>query len=61
MGALKKLTKQGDTESYIRMLQRAYEFSENIFGDDMDVMQEYLKEGNAFLEPTEGKLKIIPR
>ncbi|MBL0340745.1 MAG: Fic family protein [Bacteroidetes bacterium] len=61
MGALKKLTKQGDAESYIKMLQRVYEFSENIFGDDMDEMQEYLKQCNAFLEHTEAKLKIIPR
>jgi Fic family protein len=60
MGALKKLTRQGDTDPYIRMLQRAQEFSENIFGEDMNKMQEYLKQCNAFLEHTEAKLKIIP-
>ncbi len=61
MGALKKLTRQGNTGPYIRMLQRAHEFSENIFGEGMNEMQNYLKQCNAFLEPTEGKLKIIPR
>jgi Fic family protein len=35
MGALKKLTKQGDCESYIMMLQRAHEFSENIYDENI--------------------------
>ena len=61
MGALKKLTKQGDADSYIRMLNKAHEFSENVFGDDMDEMQEYLTQSNAFAEPTDEKLKIINR
>jgi Fic family protein len=61
MGTLKKLTRQSDTAPYIRMLQRAHEFSENIFGEDMNEMEEYLKHSNAFLEPAEAKLKIIPR
>lgn len=61
MGALKRLTKQGDTGPYIRMLQRAHEFSENIFGDDMEAMQDYLKQCNAFSEHTEATLKMIPR
>ena len=61
MGALRKLTRQGDTDSYIRMLQRAHEFSANIFGDDIDEMQEYIKRSNAFLEHTEAKLNIIGR
>jgi Fic family protein len=61
MGALRRLTRQGDSDPYIRMLQRAHEFSENIFGDDMNEMQEYLKQCNAFLEHTEAHLKIIPR
>ena len=60
MGALKKLTKQSDTSSYIRMLHRAHEFSENIYGEDIDEMQAYLVQCNAFMEHNEGKLKIIP-
>jgi Fic family protein len=61
MGAVRRLTRQGDSDPYIRMLQRSHEFSENIFGDDMNEMQEYLKQCNAFLEHTEARLKIIPR
>jgi Fic family protein len=60
MGALRKLTRHGDTETYIRMLQRAQEFSHHIYGDDMNAMQEYLEKCNAFLESTEGRLLIIP-
>ena len=59
MGALRKLTRQSDPDPYIRMLQRAHEFSKNIFGEDMNEMEKYLKECNAFKEHTEGKLKII--
>lgn len=61
MGALRKLTRQGDTATYIRMLQKAQEFSENIYGENMDEMQEYLTQTNAFSESTEGILKIISR
>jgi hypothetical protein len=59
MGVLRKLTGQQDTDPYIRMLQRAQEFSSTIYSDDMDEMQQHLEQSNAFLEHTEAKLKII--
>ena len=58
MGALRKLTRQGDTATYIRMLQRAHEFSESVYGDDIDAIQEYLEQCNAFLESSEGRLRF---
>jgi Fic family protein len=61
LGALRKLTRQGDCDPYIKMLQRAHEFSENIFGDNLNEMQDYLKQCNAFSEHTEARLMIIPR
>lgn len=61
LGTLRKLTRQGDCVSFIKMLEKAHEFSENIFGADLDEMQEYLKQCNAFSEHTEAGLKIIPR
>lgn len=61
MGALRKLTRQGDTATYIRMLQKAQEFSENVYGESMNEMQEYLALTNAFSESTEGVLRIISR
>ncbi|MBA7585494.1 hypothetical protein ES708_27478 [subsurface metagenome] len=58
---LRRLTRQSDPDPYIRMMKRAYEFSKTIYEDDMNKMQQFLKECNAFLEHTEGKLKIIQR
>jgi hypothetical protein len=60
MGALKKLSKQDDAGTYISMMERAREFSKNIHGDDMDRMEKYLEDCDAFKEHTEGKLMIIP-
>ncbi|CAN5336530.1 Fic family protein [soil metagenome] len=56
MGALKKLTKQGESGAYIRMLLRAYEFSATVHHEDMDKMELYLKQCDAFEEPALGKL-----
>lgn len=61
IGALRRLTRQSDPDAYIRAMQRLHEFSENVYGDDRDEMQEYLRKCNAFLEDTEGKLNIEPR
>jgi hypothetical protein len=61
MGALKKLTQQGDPETYIRMMQRAHEFSKNIYDESMDNMEQYLHDSDAFKEHNKGKLKIISR
>jgi hypothetical protein len=57
--SLKKFTKQLTADAYIRMLAKAYEFSSNIFGENIDEMENYLLKCNAFEEPKEGKLKII--
>jgi len=61
LGVLRKLSRQLDTEPYIRMLQRAFEFSETVHGEDMSTMQRHLENCNAFLEHTEGILKIVER
>lgn len=50
LGALRKLTRQSDPKPYISMLQRAHEFSENIYGDDYNMMLDYLKQCNSFFE-----------
>lgn len=61
LGSIRKLTRQGDSDPYIRMMEKAHDFSGNIFGDDMGEMEEYINQCNAFSEPTEAKLNIIPR
>jgi len=58
LGVLRKLTRQGETGSYIRMLLRAYDFSETVFGEDIQEMQRHLENCNAFMEPAEGKLEF---
>lgn len=60
LGTLKKLTKQRDANAYIRMLLRVWEFSSNVYNDDLDQMEEYLKSCNAFLTHKEGYLKLHP-
>ena len=61
LGALKKLTNQSDASTYIRMMERAREFSKNIYDENMDKMEGYLEGCEAFEDHNEGKLKIIPQ
>jgi hypothetical protein len=61
MGTIKKLTKQREGNAYIRMLLKAWDFSRNVYDDNLNSMEQYLIECNAFLAPKDGYLKIIPR
>ena len=61
MGSLKKFTKQRKCDTYIKMLQRAHEFSANVYEEKMDKMQEYLTSCNAFIEDSDVILKLMPR
>lgn len=61
MGALKKFTKQRKCDTYIKMLQRAHDFSANIYDENMDDMQAYLTLCNAFIEDSDVILKIKTR
>jgi hypothetical protein len=62
IGALRRLTRRSDPGAYIRMMERAREFSVNVYGDDRKAMEAYLTRCNAFIEDTEGKiLQIVPR
>jgi hypothetical protein len=59
MLALRRLTRQQDPSPYIKMMQRAHQFSSTIIGDDMNVMEKHLEASNAFKEHDNAKLKII--
>ncbi len=59
IGAIRRLTRQQDPGAYIRMLQRAHEFSSTITGDDVNAMQIQLEASNAFKEHDKAKLKLI--
>jgi hypothetical protein len=60
MGALRKLTRQRISDPYVRMLLRVYEFSSALSGESIDEMQKYLVNADAFKEPNDGKLKMLP-
>lgn len=60
MGALKHFTKNRTPEVYVRMLNRAYQFSATIYGPDINQMEQYLRNCDAFSTPKEGKLIFTP-
>ncbi len=59
VGALRRLTRKEDTAAYIRMMQRAMDFSATIYGDNLDLMEKQLEASNAFKEHDAARLKII--
>jgi hypothetical protein len=59
--ALKKLTNRKEPDAYIRVMDKLQYFSNNIFGDDFDEINNYFKVANAYKEPSEGKLNVVAR
>jgi len=59
--SLKKFTNQKEPNAFIRVMDKLQYFSNNIFGDNFDELNDYFKTTNAYKEPSEGKLKIIDR
>lgn len=59
LGALRRLTRQRDPLTYIKMLQRAQDFSATLKADTMEELESHLQLSNAFKEHDEAKLKII--
>src|SRR3546814_19802088 len=53
LGALRLLTRRQQPDTFIRMLQRAQQFSATVTGEDMDAMQHALETSNAFREGDE--------
>ena len=58
MLTLRRLTRQGDPEPYIKAMQRIHRFSAMIYGDDRAAMMNFLTASNAFLESSEGQLRF---
>lgn len=59
--ALRSLTRQGNTDPYIRMLDRAQDFTARIDFNDYERALAQLRESDAFLEPHEGRLRMPER
>jgi hypothetical protein len=56
--ALRALTRGGNVEPYIRMLNRAQEFTAQVDFSSYERALAQLREANAFLEPNEGRLRV---
>jgi len=59
LGALRRLTRKKDPIVYVKMLQRAQEFSATIKANDMNETELHLEACNAFKEHDKAILKII--
>lgn len=56
--ALRKLSRQQDSTAYLHILNRAQQFTASIDFRDYDTALDMLNKSNAFMEPSEGKLRI---
>lgn len=59
--ALRKLTRSKEPGTYIRVMEKLHKFSDNLYGDDFDELNNYLIECNAYEEPEKAHLKYIER
>jgi hypothetical protein len=58
--SLRKLSRDKDPSVLIRVMERLQMFSDNLYGDDFDELNEYLKKCDAFEEPERGKPGCLP-
>lgn len=56
--SLRKLSRQGNPDAYIRVMNRLHGFSYKLYGLDFDGMEAYLQRCNAFEDPQMAKLKF---
>ena len=56
--ALRKLSRRQMPDAFIRMMDRAHQFSHQLPAADFDILLQSLQSSDAFLEPHEGKLKF---
>lgn len=59
--SLRKLTRQKDPSAYVNVMNKLQQFSDNLYGADFNELKEYLRECNAYEEPSQAKLKVIDR
>lgn len=58
---LRKLSRQKDPEPFIRVIEKLHRFSDNLYGNDYNELNNYLQDCNAFEEPTDAKLTYVER
>jgi len=55
---LRKLTRQSDPEPYIKAMKKLHKFSSGLYGEDWELMRNYLNNSNAFLDSSDGVLNF---
>jgi hypothetical protein len=55
---LRRLSRSQDPEPFIKMLKRAQTFTDSINFNDYKTALKQIKKANAFMSPTDGKLKF---
>lgn len=58
--ALRKLSRQNKPETYIRMLEKAYQFADSLIPGSLTQLEKQLTQAQAFKEPDGNKLIIPP-
>jgi len=56
--ALRKLSRRGEPDIFIKAMLRVHNFSSMINGEDFNVMREFLNSANAFSDSTDAVLKF---
>lgn len=54
---LRKMSRQGDPEAFIKVMQRLQQFSQNLQGEDFAKLDSYLKACNAYELPEKAQLR----
>ena len=56
--SLRKLSRQGDPSTYIKVMETLHRFSQTLYGRPFENLLDYLQKCNAFEEPDNAKLSF---
>jgi len=56
--ALRRLSRQSDPNVFIHAMQKVRKFSFNLYGEDVESMEDFLNKCHAFDDPEEGVLRM---
>jgi fido (protein-threonine AMPylation protein) len=59
--ALRRLSRSKEPETYIRVMEKLHKFSDNLYGNDFNDLNAYLRDCNAYEDPQSAKLIYIDR
>ncbi len=59
--ALRKLSRGQSPDAYINVMVKLQKFSDNLYGSDFSELKEYLRQCNAYEDPSQARLEMIDR